>query len=107
MSPKTTPMAPSTTAVCLPRCTRRTLSLREPSADRVAHQFDPISHPELAQQVRAVRLDGLLGEVQRLGDLLVGEGLGDQLEHLLLARGERLLGAGARVAHPLAHDRAL
>ena len=67
-----------------------------PAADRVADELDAVAHAELAQQVRAVRLDGLLGQVQRLGDLLVGEGLGDQLQHFLLARGQRLLGAGAR-----------
>src|SRR3712207_7408599 len=50
---------------------------------------------------------GLLREVQDLGDLLVRVRLGDQLEHLLLARGERLLGARRVVGHPVADQRAL
>src|SRR5690348_4362981 len=86
---------------------RPRLGLRAPGADRVAHKLHAIAHAELAQQVRAVRLDGLLGEVERLGDLLVRVRLGDQLQDLLLARRQRLVGAGRVVAHPLAHDRAL
>ena len=54
-----------------------------------------------------MRLDGLLGEVQDLADLAVGVRLGDELEDLLLARRQRLGGAGGVVGHPLAHERAL
>src|SRR3954454_3896456 len=68
--------------------------LDQPAADRVADELDAVAHAELAQDVRAVRLDGLLGQVQRLRDGLVRVGLRDQLEHLLLARGQRLLRAG-------------
>src|SRR3954452_20031217 len=109
MSPKTTPMAPRTSAAVPARFTERkilfrptvlassdvraTLRLGETPADRIAHELHAIAHAELAQQVGPVRLDGLLGQVQRLGDLLVRVGLGDQLEHLLLARGERLFRA--------------
>src|SRR4051794_28488834 len=87
--------------------TRPTLGLGQPAPDRVAHELDAVAHAELAQQVRPVRLDRLLREVERLGDLLVRVRLGDQLQDLLLARRERLVGAGRVVAHPLAHDRAL
>src|SRR4051812_25339468 len=103
MSPNTTPMAPRATAVVPPRFTGAGLylCLGETPADRVTHQLDAIAHAELAQQVRAVGLHGLLRQVQRLGDLLVRVGLGDQLQALLLARREGLLRAAARVAHPL------
>src|SRR4051794_39875851 len=109
MSPNTTPMAPRTTAAVPPRFTEagEYLCLGETPADRVAHELHAVTHAELAQQVRAVRLDRLLGEVQRLRDLLVGVGLGDQLQDFLLARGERLFRAARAVAHPLADDRAL
>ena len=40
---------------------------------------------DLVAAVRAVRLDGLLGEVQGVGDLAVRVRLGDELEHLALA----------------------
>src|SRR4051794_23158545 len=85
----------------------RRLRLDEPAADRVAHELHAVAHAELAQQVAAVGLDGLLAEVEDLADLLVRVRLGDQLEDLLLARRERLLGAGGLVGHPLAHERAL
>src|SRR3954454_16899775 len=109
MSPNTTPMAPRIRAMPPRRDTApaRYSGFGETSPDRIAHQLHAVAHPELAQQVRAVRLDGLRREVQRLGDLLVRVGLGDQLEDLLLARRERLLRAGGVVAHPLADDRAL
>src|ERR1700754_4383435 len=109
MSPKTMPMAPRTSAAVPPRFTEAAayLRLREAATNRVAHELHAIAHAELAQQVGTVRLDGLLRQVQGLRDLLVGVGLGDQLEHFLLARRERLLRAGRRVAHPLADDRAL
>src|SRR5215207_6447831 len=54
-----------------------------------------------------MRLDGLLGQMEDLGDLLVGVGLGDQLEHLLLARRERLVRALCVVGHPVADQRPL
>ena len=60
--------------------------LDEPAPDRVADQLDAVAHPELAQEVPAVGLHGLLGEVQDLADLPVGVRLGDQLQDLLLAR---------------------
>src|SRR3954454_20546291 len=87
--------------------TRRSLGFGEAPPDRVAHELDAVAHAELAQQVGLVRLDGLLGQVQDLGDLLVGVRLGDQLQDLLLARGERLLRPGRGVGHPLADQRAL
>ena len=54
-----------------------------------------------------MRLDRLLGQMQDLGDLLVGVRLGDQLEHLLLARRQRLVGALGGVGHPVADQRPL
>src|SRR3954471_16128515 len=88
-------------------CTPPRLSLGQSAPDRVAHELDAIAHAELAQQVGPVRLDRLLGQVQDLGDLLVRVRLGDQLEDLLLARRERLLGAGCAVLHPVADELAL
>src|SRR5437867_7887398 len=38
--------------------------LDEPAPDRVAHELHAVAHAELAQDVRAMRLDGLLGEVE-------------------------------------------
>src|SRR4051812_39308580 len=90
-----------------PSSSLRRLRLDEPAADRVAHELHAVAHAELAQQVAAVGLDGLLAEVEDLADLLVRVRLGDQLEDLLLARRERLLGAGGLVGHPLPHERAL
>src|SRR5215217_1544784 len=92
----------------MPRCCRRTalgamgscahfrgggdrrLWLDEAAADGVARQLDAVAHAELLEDVRAVTLDGLLADEQQVGDLLVGVGLGDQLDDLLLARRERV-----------------
>src|SRR4051794_6499123 len=83
------------------------LGLDEALADRVADELDAVAHPELAQDVRAVRLHRLLRQVQRLRDRLVRVRLGDQLEDLLLAR-RQWLGRPADVAgDPLADHGAL
>src|SRR5437016_5711559 len=54
--------------------------LDQAALDRVANQLDAVAHPELAQHVGPVGLDGLLGQVQHLRDLRIGVGLGDQLD---------------------------
>src|SRR3954467_8445180 len=77
------------------------------AAARVARELHAVAHAELAQQVAAVGLDRLLAEVEDLADLPVRVRLGDELEDLLLAWRERLLGAGGLVGHPLAHERPL
>src|SRR5919202_2569264 len=84
--------------------------LDEPAADRVARQLDAVAHAELLEDVGPVRLDGLLADRQQLGDLAVRVALGDELDDLLLARGERVLGdllAGPRASDVVAHERAL
>ena len=45
-------------------------------------------HAELGEQVRHVVLDRLLGQVQLVGDLPVGEPVGDEGEDLALLPGE-------------------
>ena len=51
-----------------------------------------VGDSELAQQRRDVALDGAHGEVQPAGDLLVGQMLPDQREHLGLALGDAGVG---------------
>ena len=63
----------------------------ETSPDRVAGELDPVVHPELLEDVRPVALHRLRADHERGGDLVVGLRLGDQLDHLELARGEDLL----------------
>ena len=53
-----------------------------------------VGHPELAQERRNVALDGAHGEVQPAGDLLVGQVLADQREHLGLTLGDAGVGEG-------------
>src|ERR1700685_4636249 len=65
------------------------LRLDQPPADRVANELDAVAHPELAQHVRAVGLDRLLGQMQDLRDLRIGVRLGDQLHDLLLPGSQR------------------
>src|ERR1700704_144580 len=73
-----------------PIAARLSLRLDEPPPDCVAHELDAVAHAELAQNVGAMGLNGLLGQVQDLGDLGVRVRLGDQLDHLLLAGRQRL-----------------
>ena len=76
------------------------LMARPAAPDRVPGQLDAISHPQLLEDVRAVALDRLLADHQDLGDLLARVALGDQLDHLLLTRGERILRRRLTVARP-------
>ena len=62
---------PSAAGAAPGRGRRRGSGLDEPAPDRVAHELDAVAHPELAQDVRAVGLDRLLGQVEQLGDLAV------------------------------------
>src|SRR5450755_2120137 len=72
----------------------RRLRFDKAAADRVPRERDAVVHAELLQDVRPVTLDGLLADYQPVGDLLGAEALGDQLHHLLLTGGERLLTHG-------------
>ena len=53
-----------------------------------------VAQVELEQQVRDVRLHRRLGEDQAVGDLAVGQALGDERQDLALALGELCPGAG-------------
>src|ERR1700746_3595195 len=54
--------------------------LDEAAPDRVPGRLDPVAHPELLEDVRAVTLDGLPADHERRGDLLAGVPLRDQLD---------------------------
>src|SRR5262245_20623006 len=58
-------------------------------AHRVHDGLGPVIDCQLAQDRAHVVLDGLLADRQGVGDLLVGHALGDVVEDLDLARGER------------------
>src|SRR5919202_4048302 len=62
----------------------------EPAADRVAREVDAIAHAELLEHVGPVAVDGLAADHEQLGDLVAGVALGAELEHLELARGQRM-----------------
>src|SRR3954462_8927500 len=64
------------------------LRTNEPDADRIADQpRDPVDAQAL-HQLGAVGVDRLDAQVEARGDLLGGEALRDELQHLALARGE-------------------
>src|SRR5262245_47923518 len=69
------------------------LRLDDPLADRVADEARRLVDPELAHQPGAMELRRLDADAQDLRDLLRRLALRDQLEDLLLARGQRLLGS--------------
>src|SRR4051812_28751585 len=52
----------------------------------------PVAGVQLRHQARYVRLDGTEGDVELVGDLVVGPSTRDSPEHLLLAFGERVDG---------------
>src|SRR5919197_2775904 len=66
------------------------LRLDQAAPDRVAGELDPVPHPELLEDVRAVPLHRLLADHELLGDLSPGVALGDQLEDLGLPGAERI-----------------
>ena len=45
---------------------------------------------QLAQNVRAVRLDGVGAQIQQIGNFLIALAFGDQLEDFAFAIGEQL-----------------
>src|SRR5437763_8224818 len=67
------------------------LWLDQALADRLPGELHPVAHPQLLEDVRAVTLDRLLTDHERLGDPLVAVALGHQLDDLVLARGQRIL----------------
>src|SRR3954465_15644590 len=83
--------------------------LDQPSPDRVARQLHAIGEPELLQDVRAMALDGLLGQHELVRDLAAAVSLGDQLDDLELARAERIDGLPLPATGPgqvVTHQRA-
>ena len=80
-------------ATCRPAALR---ALDEPGADRVAGELQPVPQAELCEQVGPVPLDGLDADDEEVGDLLRGVALGDELEDLLLAVGDRPCRAARR-----------
>ena len=66
-------------------------ALRRPHQSRLEGEDDglhPVAQPELGQQPAHVGLDGRLGDVEALGDLGVGEAVGDGEQDLALALGQ-------------------
>ena len=55
---------------------------------------------QLGQDVLAVPLDGPPADVQEVGDLLARVRLGDELDHLLLARGQLAGRRPRRIVEP-------
>src|SRR5205814_1679446 len=62
--------------------------LDEAAADCVTGELDAVAHPELVEDVLAVTLDGLDADEEQLRDLFGRVRLGDQFQHLELARGQ-------------------
>src|SRR5690606_27799129 len=55
----------------------------------VDDRLDAIAQVELGEDARDIGLDGLLADHQGLGDLAVGQAVGDEAQHLQLPRGQR------------------
>ena len=72
------------------RSSSTVIKLHQPAPDRVAREIDAIAHPELLEDVAAVVLDGLLADHELPGRSLRSCALGDELDDLDLARGERV-----------------
>src|SRR5262245_14054307 len=58
-----------------------------------------VAHMQFLEELGEVVLDGADGQAKLLGDLLVGVALGNMLENLLLAIGERGLHLGVALGH--------
>ena len=86
---------------CLGEIGVRDSGLDQPGPDRVARQLRPVPHPELGQDVGPVTLDRLEADRERLRDLVRRVPLGDELDDLVLARGEPALADALPAPHPL------
>ena len=91
------------------RCARRRRAAagqarRYASTARSGGCSSPGGQTELVEDARDVLLHGALGDVQPLADRLVRAALGDQLEHLALARRERVAAGRRRRALRAAGD---
>ena len=73
-------------------------------SSRAERDLRPIGQFELSEDVRDVRFDGPLTDLQLAGDLLVRPSVRDQLQHLALARGEIVI-PGVLFAGPGAVER--
>jgi hypothetical protein len=79
--------------------------LDEPATDGVAGQLHPIAHVELLEDVLAVALDGALADDEQVGDLPGRVPLGDELDDLRLALGQRITGEPLALAGALEMSR--
>src|SRR5262249_45968814 len=80
----------SRNGVSAPSSPRLRSGLDEAAPDRVARQLNPVAHSELLEDVGTVSFDRLDADREHLRDRLRRMRLRDQLEHLLLARSERI-----------------
>src|SRR3954469_19509574 len=62
----------------------------ESAADRVPGQLYSVSHAELLEHVGPVAVDRLAADHEHLGDLVARVTLGHELQHLQLARRQRI-----------------
>ena len=62
-----------------------TESLRQPLPDRPDCRLSPVSNTDLPQYVLDVLLDGLIANVQRLRDFLIGQSQGQLEKDFVLA----------------------
>ena len=75
-------------------------------ADGVAHQVGDVARADLPHDGRAVRLHRFHRHFEPPRDLLVAVPLGEQLQHLALARGEAGIPGGRVLGRALAQERA-
>src|ERR687897_2161466 len=67
------------------------LSNRDETVTRaLADRLGAVAYPELGVERGDVELDGMFAYVQLACDHLVGESMPEQIEHLALARGQRI-----------------
>src|SRR2546426_3528943 len=70
-------------------CDARILGRDQAHANRVPHEARGVANLELVHHAAAMRLRGLHADPEHAADLLRRFPLGDELEHLALARRER------------------
>src|SRR5947207_6026428 len=93
-TPKAAVMSASSISCALPWLSPSSSRIRrmgrdQTDADGIERGLGTALHTQLREDFAHVRLNGLLGIVQAVGDLLVGLPLGQQPQHFGLACGER------------------
>ena len=66
-------------------------------AEGIEHYFDTAGNSQFVKNPKQIVFDGVLSQLQALGNLAIGESLGYATNHVNLAGGKRTVGVVAEI----------